>query len=146
MAEEKKKSTNVLSLLSKEYKYEGIILLILGIITTVLGVLIHLGVTSSGSEGLVINENFYFIGEYPKLFAWILIILGAVAILLAIYPYYKPSIKEVKRITWPTKKEMLSNTLIVIGFVIIVSLLFLGFDAILNQIVKLFNWLADLMK
>lgn len=143
MAEEKKKS--VLNLLGKEYKYEGVLLLVLGIIVTVLGVLVHLGVTTKGSEGLVINENFYFIGEYPKLFAWILIILGALAIILAIYPYYKPSIKEMKRITWPSKKEMISNTLIVLAFVVIVALLFLGFDAILNQVVKLFKWLAGLI-
>ena len=135
-----------MSLLGKEYKYEGLLLLVLGIITTVLGVLIHLGVTTKGSEGLVINENFYFIGEYPKLFAWVLIILGAAAIILAIYPYYKPSIKEMKRITWPSKKEMLSNTLIVIAFIVIVAFLFLGYDAILNQVVKLFKYLGNLMR
>lgn len=144
MAEKEKKS--LMSLLGKEYKYEGLLLLVLGIITTVLGVLIHLGVTTKGSEGLVINENFYFIGEYPKLFAWVLIILGAAAIILAIYPYYKPSIKEMKRITWPSKKEMLSNTLIVIAFIVIVAFLFLGYDAILNQVVKLFKYLGDLMR
>lgn len=144
MAEKEKKS--LMSLLGKEYKYEGLLLLVLGIITTVLGVLIHLGVTTKGSEGLVINENFYFIGEYPKLFAWVLIILGAAAIILAIYPYYKPSIKEMKRITWPSKKEMLSNTLIVIAFIVIVAFLFLGYDAILNQVVKLFKYLGSLMR
>ncbi|CCY07740.1 MAG: preprotein translocase subunit SecE [Coprobacillus sp.] len=144
MAEKEKKS--LMSLLGKEYKYEGLLLLVLGIITTVLGVLIHLGVTTKGSEGLVINENFYFIGEYPKLFAWVLIILGAAAIILAIYPYYKPSIKEMKRITWPSKKEMLSNTLIVIAFIVIVAFLFLGYDAILNQVVKLFKYLGNLMR
>lgn len=144
MAEKEKKS--LMSLLGKEYKYEGLLLLVLGIITTVLGVLIHLGVTTKGSEGLVINENFYFIGEYPKLFAWVLITLGAAAIILAIYPYYKPSIKEMKRITWPSKKEMLSNTLIVIAFIVIVAFLFLGYDAILNQVVKLFKYLGNLMR
>ena len=144
MAEKEKKS--LMSLLGKEYKYAGLLLLVLGIITTVLGVLIHLGVTTKGSEGLVINENFYFIGEYPKLFAWVLIILGAAAIILAIYPYYKPSIKEMKRITWPSKKEMLSNTLIVIAFIVIVAFLFLGYDAILNQVVKLFKYLGNLMR
>ncbi len=81
-----------------------------------------------------------------ELFAWVLIILGAAAIILAIYPYYKPSIKEMKRITWPSKKEMLSNTLIVIAFIVIVAFLFLGYDAILNQVVKLFKYLGNLMK
>ena len=70
----------------------------------------------------------------------------AAAIILAIYPYYKPSIKEMKRITWPSKKEMLSNTLIVIAFIVIVAFLFLGYDAILNQVVKLFKYLGNLMR
>ncbi len=143
MAEEKKKG--VLSLLAKEYKYEGLVLLILGIVVTVLGSLILLGVSTSGSEGLVINENFYFIGEYPTLFAWLLVILGAAAIILAIYPYYKPSIKEMKKISWPSKKQMLTDTLTVLSFIVIIAVLFIGYDAILNQVVKLFKWLAGLM-
>lgn len=143
MAEEKKKG--VLSLLAKEYKYEGLVLLILGIVVTVLGSLILLGVSTSGSEGLVINENFYFIGEYPSLFAWLLVILGAAAIILAIYPYYKPSIKEMKKISWPSKKQMLTDTLTVLAFIVIIAVLFIGYDAILNQVVKLFNWLSGLI-
>ena len=128
MAEKEKKS--LMSLLGKEYKYEGLLLLVLGIITTVLGVLIHLGVTTKGSEGLVINENFYFIGEYPKLFAWVLIILGAAAIILAIYPYYKPSIKEMKRITWPSKKEMVKYTITTVCFVVLFALFFFGIESL----------------
>src|SRR5574344_1686616 len=144
MAEEKKKG--ILSLLSKEYKYEGLLLLILSIITILLGVMILLGISSEGAEGLVVNENFYFIGEYPTAFAWILIVLGAVSFLLAVWPYIKPSIGEVKRVTWPSKKEMIENTAIVFAFILIIALLFFGYDAILNQVVKLFKWLAGLIK
>lgn len=144
MAEEKKKG--ILSLLSKEYKYEGLLLLILSIITILLGVMILLGISSEGAEGLVVNENFYFIGEYPTAFAWILIVLGVVAFVLAVWPYYKPSIKEMKKVTWPTKKEMLENTAVTLVFVVILSLLFVGYDVILNQVVKLFQWLAGLMR
>ena len=144
MAEEKKKG--ILSLLSKEYKYEGLLLLILSIITILLGVMILLGISSEGAKGLVVNENFYFIGEYPTAFAWILIVLGVVAFVLAVWPYYKPSIKEMKKVTWPTKKEMLENTAVTLVFVVILSLLFVGYDVILNQVVKLFQWLAGLMR
>lgn len=144
MAGEKKKS--IRAILAKEYKYEGILLLVLGIIVLVLGVLVNLGVSSEGKEGLVVNENFYFIGEYPIAFSWILIVLGAVAVLMAIYPYYKPSIKEMKRISWPSKKTMLSSSVTVVVFVVIFALLFLGYDAVLNQVVRLFQWLAGLMR
>ena len=38
------------------------------------------------------------------------------------------------------------NTAITFAFILIIAGLFLGYDAILNQVVKLFKWLADLMK
>ncbi len=145
MAEEKKK-VSLKAILDKEYKWEGLVLLVLGIIVVVLGVLIRIGISTEGASGLVINENFYFIGEYPSAFSWILIVLGALAIIFAIWPYYKPSVKEIKRISWPNKKTMLQNTLTVIAYVLIVAVLFLCFDAILNQVVKLFQWLAGLIK
>jgi len=145
MAEEKKK-VSLKAILDKEYKWEGLALLVLGIIVVVLGVLIRIGISTEGASGLVINENFYFIGEYPSAFSWILIVLGALAIIFAIWPYYKPSVKEIKRISWPNKKTMLQNTLTVIAYVLIIAVLFLCFDAILNQVVKLFQWLAGLIK
>lgn len=144
MAEGKKKS--VLSLLSKEYKYEGLLLLVLSVITILLGVMILIGVSTEGESGLVVNENFYFIGEYPSAFAWILIVLGVVAFLLAIWPYYKPSIKEMKKITWPSKKTMIENTVATLVYVLIVALLFVGYDVVLNKVVELFQWLAGLIK
>lgn len=144
MAETKKRTLG--AILAKEYKYEGLILLFLGIVVTVLGSLILVGVSTEGSQGLVVNENFYFIGEYPTLFAWILIIFGVTAILTAIYPYYIPSIKEMKRVSWPNKKTMFTNSITVLMFVLILSLLFLGYDAILNQVVKFFNWIGSLIK
>ena len=144
MAEGRKKS--VLSLLSKEYKYEGLLLLVLSVITILLGVMILIGVSTEGESGLVVNENFYFIGEYPSAFAWILIVLGVVAFLLAIWPYYKPSIKEMKKITWPSKKTMIENTVATLVYVLIVALLFVGYDVVLNKVVELFQWLAGLIK
>lgn len=144
MAEKEKKS--FLSLVAKEYKYEGLILLILSLVGIMLGTMILIGISTEGAKGLVVNPNFYFIGEYPAVFAWILIILGVASFLLAVWPYIKPSIGEIKRVSWPTKKTMLENTAIVFAFILILAILFVGYDAILNQVVKLFQWLAGLMK
>ena len=60
--------------------------------------------------------------------------------------FFKGVKSEWKRVKWPSKKEMLSNTLIVIAFIVIVAFLFLGYDAILNQVVKLFKYLGNLMR
>ncbi len=143
---EKKEKKNFLSLVLREYKFEGLILLVLALISIILGVMILIGVKSNGSDGLIVNQDYWFIGEYPKAFAWILIILGAVSFVLAVWPYVKPSISEVKRVSWPTKKVMLENTAVTFVFILVIAGLFLGYDAILNQVVKLFKWLADLMR
>lgn len=145
MAQEKTKKKSLMSVVFKEYKYEGLIFMIIALVGIVVGVELLLGVSSNGEEGLVVNEDFFFIGAYPKLFAWIIIILGTISIIFSIWPYYKPSIGEIKRVTWPTKKIMLENTVITLSFILILAFLFIGYDALLNQVVKLFRWLADLM-
>lgn len=142
---EKKEKKSLLAIVAKEYKWEGLVLLILSLISIILGVMIIIGANSEGTEGLIVNEDFYFIGQYPKAFAWILITLGGVSFILAVWPYIKPSIGEVKRVSWPTKKVMLENTAVTFAFIIIIALLFIGYDALLNQVVRLFKWLADLM-
>lgn len=143
---EKKEKKNFLALIAREYKFEGLILLFLSLISIILGAMILIGVKSGGEEGLIVNQDYWFIGEYPKAFAWILIILGAVSFVLAVWPYVKPSIGEVKRVSWPTKKVMLENTAITFAFILIIAGLFIGYDAILNQVVRLFKWLAELMR
>ncbi|MDD4000327.1 MAG: hypothetical protein PHX62_05485, partial [Bacilli bacterium] len=90
MAEKNK--SGALAIFTKEYKYEGLILLFLSVIAIVLGAMVLIGESTSGTGGLTINESVFLIGDYPKAFAWILIILGVMSMLLAIWPYYKPSI------------------------------------------------------
>ena len=144
MAKKEKKS--FLEIISTEYAWEGLLLLFLALVSMVLGALIIQGVNTSGESGLTVNENFFFIGEYPKLAAWVLIVLGAFSLILSVYPYVKPSAQEFRRISWPTKKVMLENTLITFGFILVLVVLFIGYDALLNQVIKLFSWLGGLMK
>ncbi len=144
MAEKEKKS--LWDIINTEYAWEGILLLAVAIIALVFGALIIQGVNTSGEKGLVVNENFFLIGEYPKAFAWILIVLGALSLVLSVWPYVKPSIFELKRVSWHTKKVMLENTLITFGFILVLFFLFVGYDLLLNQVVKLFNWLGGLLR
>ncbi len=113
----------------KDYKYEGLILLILALIALILGILIYKGETSDGASGLVVNSGVFLIGDYPLVFAWILIILGAFSLILSIWPYYKPSVYEVKRVSWPNKKTMLENCITTFIFVVVFTLFFTLVDA-----------------
>ena len=88
---EVKKPSRLVTVFTKEYKHEGLILLVLAIIAIVLGVIFL-----KGDFGLTL-EGVYLIGDYPKVFSWILIALGVFSLILAIWPFYKPSIDEVKK-------------------------------------------------
>jgi len=115
---EKQKKNRLVEAFTKDYKYEGLLLLVLSIISIVIGVYFL------GNPPAVDN----LLGIPTKVFFWLLIVLGGVSLLLSIWPYYKPSIYEVKRITWPTKKEMLENSLSTFIFVLIFIVFFLGVD------------------
>lgn len=44
---------------------------------------------------------------------------------------------ELKKVVWPTKKQVINNTLIVIGFSLVAAILIGGIDLILTSIVNL---------
>lgn len=136
---QKPKKSFIKNVFTKDYKYENLILLILAIIAMVLGFMVIDG-------DLTINEKVYFIGEYPMVFAWILFILGAVSLLLSIWPFFKPSIGELKKVSWPSASTVFKNTAIVFAYVLIVAVFFVLADILLNQVVVFFQWLAKLMR
>jgi len=117
----KEKRNFVLEILSKEYKYENLFLMILSLMAIVLGVLIINGT-------LVVNESFFVIGSYPLVFSWLLVSLGVVSLLLVIWPFYKPSFIEMKRITWLKRAAFFANLSKVFLFILALSLLFFLLD------------------
>ncbi len=48
--------------------------------------------------------------------------------------FFKDLRGESKKVVWPTRKQIINNTLIVIVFMIIASLIVSGFDAILGVV------------
>lgn len=51
--------------------------------------------------------------------------------------FFKDIFAELKRVTWPTKKELISSTISVIVFVIIMSAFTGGLDLIFSSMMKL---------
>ena len=51
--------------------------------------------------------------------------------------YFKDVAGEFKKIAWPTKKTALNNTLVVLGFCVVVGLFIWGVDLLLTLIVNL---------
>ena len=60
-----------------------------------------------------------------KLIGWI--ILGALVLGVGIWSvlnrqFYKESLQELQKVTWPTKDEALSYAMVTIGFIVVFSL------------------------
>lgn len=119
---QEKKQSRLMAVFSKEYKHEGLVLLLLALIAIVLAVMLLMGI-------LIIPSNVFLLGDYPKQFAWLLLILGVISLFLAVWPFYKPSIEEVRRVSWPTKGTMISNSLTVFIFTLILATFFALIDS-----------------
>ena len=132
MSNEKKAKKGTLSILSKEYKYENLILAFLAVFAIVLGALIISG-------ALVIGKDYFLIGSYPKVFAWILVGLGVISLLLVALPFYKPSFDEAKHITGLKKSEFLVNIARVLIFIFILAGFFFLCDLALDPLMDLFK-------
>ena len=53
--------------------------------------------------------------------------------------FFKDLKGEMKKIVWPSKKQIINNTGVVIVFVIISAIAVGGLDFVLNALVRLFN-------
>lgn len=129
-----KKSTNTKpskfwEILTKDYKYENLILVILSITVLVFGALIVAG-------SLNVNQSFPVIGKYPEVFAWSIIVIAVSALLFTAWPFFKPSIFEWKKTTKPTKAIMFDHIAKVFSFMLLLSILFALFDYLIGLVFR----------
>jgi preprotein translocase subunit SecE len=89
------------------------------------------------NDSLIVREDFPLIGDYPDVFAWILVVVAALGLLYALYPFLKPAFPELKKITWLTGKKFLGNAIRTFLFIIIFTLLFMLYDAFVSGLLKL---------
>lgn len=134
MSEQKNVKTKkgAMAFLSKDYKYENLVIAIFALIAIVLGALII-------TKAIVIDENFFLLGSYPMVVAWVLVGLGVVSLLLILWPFYKPSFDETKHIKGLKRSEFLVNIARVIMFIIILAFFFFLCDLALDSFMQLFN-------
>ena len=51
---------------------------------------------------------------------------------------------ELKKVVWPSKRQVINNTLLVVALVVAVSLIVLGIDLVLKNVdVKLWNLISS---
>ena len=119
------KPSKIKEILTTEYKWETYLLGFLSTVAIALGLLIFANV-------LTVSENTPLIGNYPKLFAWIITIVGAIGLILFAIPLFKPAVPELKKLTWPTWRVFLANSTRVFIFIIVLAGVFLLYEAFIS--------------
>ena len=117
--------SKVVEILTTEYKWETYLLGFLSTVAIALGLLIFANV-------LTVSENTPLIGNYPKLFAWIITIVGAIGLILFAIPLFKPAVPELKKLSWPTWRVFLANSPRVFIFIIVLAGVFLLYEAFIS--------------
>ncbi len=132
------KKNKVIEILRKEYPFEKILLGILGAIVLVLGVYLV-----EGSVLEIRYTDFWIFNSDFKVmfFSIFVIVIGAVSFLLSIWPFFVPSIGEMKKVSWPNKEMIMNHSGRVFGFIMIIGLFFVVIDFGLQP---LFTWLVNL--
>ncbi len=140
--------SRVMAILKKEYAFENWLLAILSPILILYGVYIVMGTFGTTNLANILgNSNigfidFFFATDLRRILTGIfLIVIGALVLVYLMIPYMRPSLSELKKVTWPTGKTLASNSARVFSFLIFLSVVFvlmgLAFD-------PLFQWLFNL--
>lgn len=130
LRESGEKPHRILNFLSKEYKGENIIMLVLALFAITLGVLIV-------TEVLKIENVFLLDIFQGKLFAWILIGLAAISLVLVFIPFYRPSLSEIKNLSGLSKSQFLLNVARTFIFIVVLIAFMLVCDLALEPLMEL---------
>lgn len=123
------KESRVMKVLSTEYKFENGLFIFLSAVVLLLGILILDGT-------LNVRENFFLIGSIPKPFAITLIVISSIGLLYGLYPIFKPSFPEFKKISWPTMNLFGRNAIRTFIFIILLALMFFLYDTVITNALK----------
>jgi len=137
--QEEVKKNKVIEILTKEYPFERIIMGILGIIVIVLGTYLLMG------EFIYITQtddwwNSWIFGTQTgiTIFSIFILVVGVASFFVAIWPFFKPSLSEMKKVTWPNGKTIRNHSARVFGFILFLAMMFVLFDLAVKP---LFFWI-----
>lgn len=125
-----RKESKLMELLKKESKWENYFLLFISLIAMAMSIMILTG-------DLVPFEGFPLIGEYPKVFAVILLTISVLGLMIVVTPFIQSIYPEFKKITWADWKSFIGDLVKVFIFIIVLSLFFFFSEVVITEIIKL---------
>lgn len=114
----KEEKSRILEVLTKEYKYENLVLGALALIVALIACYLITG-------DLVFNSGWNFIQGREKAIGWGLVLFAGGIIVALLVPFFKPSMEEVDKVTFPDGKEMRIQSTRVFAFMIFFAVIFL---------------------
>ncbi len=139
MAKQEQKGNRVLEILTTEYPIDRVLVVIMGLLVTVVGFYLV-----SGDPFLSITNTDAWYTKWIFgtdtgiiIFSWFILLMGVGALVLGLYPYFKPSVKEMKRVTWPNGTVIKNHSLRVFGFILFLMLVFILYETGLNPLFDL---------
>lgn len=121
------KTSRIRTILSTEYKWETYLIGVLSAVALAIGLLMATGV-------LTIKESVPIIGAVPKLFQWLIIGLAILGLVLFAISFFRPALPEISKLEFPTWRVFVANTTRVFIFIIILTLLFLLYEAFITAL------------
>jgi preprotein translocase SecE subunit len=133
-----------MEILKKEYKFENWLLAILSPVLILYGVYILVGKFGTvdlaailGTSGIGVIDFFFNTTLKRILTGSFLVLIGALVLVYLLIPYIKPSVSEMKKVSWPTGKQLATNSGRVFTFLIFLMLVFYLYSAVLNPLFRL---------
>ncbi|MCR5741904.1 MAG: preprotein translocase subunit SecE [Gammaproteobacteria bacterium] len=134
----------VLGFIKEEHPFENWLLFILSLVLLVLSAYILISAVSDKNTFAdtyfnIANSGWAIFNEPWKVItiSAIILAIALVALLYSLYPVFKPSFKEMKLVTWTSKKTLFLNSVIVLAFIAFLTALFYLFDLGLIPLFKL---------
>lgn len=129
--EDKNQKSKLLEILTRDYKWENLLLGVLAIAAAVVSVLII-------NKTLTIDKAFPVLGKGNNaiIFASFLLVISLVGLILVLIPFFIPAWPELKKISWPSWAKFLENTIQTFIFVVVLALSFLLFDYIVVSVIE----------
>ena len=123
------RKSRILEVLSKDYKWETYLYMFVSLVLIVLGALILNGV-------ITFRDSIPIVGTYPTAFAIVLVVIGALSLIYALFPFCKYAFPEFRKVKWPTWTKFFGDVIRTFVFLILFTLLYLMFDVIISELLS----------
>lgn len=128
------RKSRILEVLSKDYKWETYLYIFISLFLIEIGALILNSV-------IQFKDTVPLLGTYPTAFAIIIVVIGVLSLIYALYPFIRQAYPEIKKVTWPKWSLFLGNAAKTFLFLIVLTLIYFVFDIIIGEsLSRLFNF------